>query len=122
MGKIALITGASRGIGRQIARDFAAHGYGVVINYFKNRQAALQLQEELGSSALAVQADISDPEAVANMVQQAQAHFGDVDVLINGDKMLLIVSHRHSTLTGCSRIIRLENGRAFEIEGSIDGI
>lgn len=74
---------ASRGIGRQIARDFAAHGYGVVINYFKNRQAALQLQEELGSSALAVQADISDPEAVANMVQQAQAHFGDVDVLIN---------------------------------------
>ena len=83
MGKIALITGASRGIGRQIARDFAAHGYGVVINYFKNRQAALQLQEELGPSALAVQADISDPEAVANMVQQAQAHFGDVDVLIN---------------------------------------
>ena len=83
MGKIALITGASRGIGRQIARDFAAHGYGVVINYFKNRQAALQLQEELGPSALAVQADISDPEAVANMVQQAQTHFGDVDVLIN---------------------------------------
>ena len=39
-----------------------------------------------------------------------------------GDKMLLIVSHRHSTLTGCSRIIRLENGRAFEVEGSIDGI
>ena len=39
-----------------------------------------------------------------------------------GDKMLLIVSHRHSTLTGCSRIIRLENGRAFEAEGSADGI
>ena len=38
-----------------------------------------------------------------------------------GDKMLLIVSHRHSTLTGCSRIIRLENGRAFEVEGSADG-
>jgi len=38
-----------------------------------------------------------------------------------GDKMLLIVSHRHSTLTGCSRIIRLENGRAFEAEGSAGG-
>ena len=38
-----------------------------------------------------------------------------------GDKMLLIVSHRHSTLTGCNRIIRLENGRAFETEGSAGG-
>ncbi len=47
MGKVALITGASRGIGRQMARDFAAQGYGVAIGYLRHEQEALALQTPL---------------------------------------------------------------------------
>lgn len=83
MGKVALITGASRGIGRQMARDFAAQGYGVAIGYLRHEQEALALQAELGPSALAVQADVSNANAVAAMVRKICAHFGKIDVLIN---------------------------------------
>ena len=83
MGKVALITGASRGIGRQIARDFAADGYGVILNYAKSQKAALELQEELGSCALAIQADVADEKAVAAMMAKAKDRFGSIDVLIN---------------------------------------
>lgn len=64
MGKVALITGASRGIGRQMARDFAAQGYGVAIGYMQHEQEALALQAELGPSALAVHADIANANAL----------------------------------------------------------
>ena len=83
MGKVALITGASCGIGRQMARDFAAQGYGVAIGYLRHKQEALALQAELGPSALAVQADLADAKAIAAMVQKVTAHFGNIDVLIN---------------------------------------
>lgn len=83
MGKVALITGASRGIGRQMARDFAAQGYGVAIGYMQHEQEALALQAELGPSALAVHADIANANAVAAMVQKVCGHFGKIDVLIN---------------------------------------
>ena len=83
MGKVALITGASRGIGRQMARDFAAQGYGVAIGYMQHEQEALALQAELGPSALAVQADVGNANAIAAMVQKVCAHFGKIDVLIN---------------------------------------
>ncbi len=83
MGKVALITGASCGIGRQMARDFAAQGYGVAIGYLRHKQEALALQAELGPSALAVQADLADAKAIAAMVQKVTARFGNIDVLIN---------------------------------------
>jgi len=83
MGKVTLITGASRGIGRQMARDFAAQGYGVAIGYLRHEQEALALRAELGPSALAVQADVSNASAVAAMVRKVCAHFGKIDVLIN---------------------------------------
>lgn len=83
MGKVALITGASCGIGRQMARDFAAQGYGVAIGYLRHEQEALALQAELGPSALAVRADLADAKAIAAMVQKVTAHFGNIDVLIN---------------------------------------
>lgn len=83
MGKVALITGASCGIGRQMARDFAAQEYGVAIGYLRHEQEALALQAELGPSALAVQADLADAKAIAAMVQKVTAHFGNIDVLIN---------------------------------------
>ncbi len=76
-GKLALVTGASRGIGRAIAVALAAAGADVVIGYRSGKSEAEQLAAELG--ARAVQADVSSPEDAKRLVEEA----GDVDVLVN---------------------------------------
>ena len=76
-GKLALVTGASRGIGRAIAVALAASGADVVIGYRSGKSEAEQLAAELG--ARAVQADVSSPEDAKRLVEEA----GDVDVLVN---------------------------------------
>ncbi len=76
-GKLALVTGASRGIGRAIAAGLAAAGADVVIGYRSGKEEAEQLAAELG--ARAVQADVSSAEDAKRLVEEA----GDVDVLVN---------------------------------------
>jgi 3-oxoacyl-[acyl-carrier protein] reductase len=86
MGKCVLITGASRGIGRETARLFANEGHRVIINYNNSEERAFSLSEELtgaGRSALPVRADVSDPEQVGKMFETAERSFGPVDILIN---------------------------------------
>lgn len=82
----ALITGASRGIGRAIAVRLAADGYKVIINYRQNAKAAEQVCRHIqqnGGSALPLSADVSQPEAVAQLFEQIQTQLGGVDVLVN---------------------------------------
>jgi 3-oxoacyl-[acyl-carrier protein] reductase len=76
-GRTALVTGASRGIGRSIATELAAAGANVVLSYRTGADEAEALASELG--ARAVQADVSDPESAAALVEAA----GDVDILVN---------------------------------------
>jgi 3-oxoacyl-[acyl-carrier protein] reductase len=76
-GKLALVTGASRGIGRAIATELAAAGAQVVVGYRSGGEQAEALANELGG--LAVQADVSDPAEAARLVEEA----GDLDVLVN---------------------------------------
>ena len=86
MRKVALITGASRGIGRACARLFAENGYTVLINYFRSEQAARSLLDELlakGCDARLYRADVADSAQVEAMCRQALAEFHHVDVLIN---------------------------------------
>lgn len=86
MEKTVLITGASRGIGREMARAFAQAGYQVVINYCASQGGALALEEELnarGFSAVAVHGDVQDRDQVRQMFRLAEERFGQVDVLIN---------------------------------------
>lgn len=82
--QIALITGASRGIGREIARLLAAQGAQVVVHFNRNQTAADETLASLagGPHALA-QADLADPEAVERMVATAVARYGRLDILIN---------------------------------------
>ena len=83
-GKCVLITGASRGIGREAARRVAAAGASVGVNYFRAERDALDLVAEIGErKAAAIQADIADPAAVGRMVETMIARFGRVDVLVN---------------------------------------
>jgi enoyl-[acyl-carrier protein] reductase III len=83
--KVALVTGASRGIGRAIALRLAAEGAQIVVNYRRNleqAQAVVTEVERLGSRALAVQADIGDVAAVRAMFAQVKQQYGFLDMLI----------------------------------------
>ena len=86
MRKTVLITGAARGIGAACAEKFAALGYNIVLNYRTSEKQALALAETLkqnGAQVLCVCADVSDANAVESMFTQAEAAFGQVDILIN---------------------------------------
>jgi len=85
-GKVAIVTGASRGIGREIARGLAGDGFRVVINYRSREKEARLLAEEIrsgGGLVKTVQADLEKPEAAAGLVRAALEEFGQIDVLVN---------------------------------------
>lgn len=85
-GKVAIVTGASRGIGRAIAEELAAQGTRVVINYNSNETAAAEVVEAIaarGGAAVAVRADVGDMAAAEELVKAATEAFGPVDILVN---------------------------------------
>jgi len=85
-GKTAVVTGASRGIGRAIALALGQAGANVVLNYCRSREAAEDVVKLLtagGVRAMAVQADVRDLEAVKQLMAQAIAEFGQLDILVN---------------------------------------
>jgi 3-oxoacyl-[acyl-carrier protein] reductase len=90
--KIILVTGASRGIGAAVARQLAADGASLIINYAGNKENADRLVTELkggGTDAIAVQADVSKPAEVKKMFDDAIAHFGRIDVLVNNAGIMI---------------------------------
>ena len=85
-GKVAIVTGGSRGIGRAIAEDLAKNGAKVVVNYNSNADAANEAVaaiEALGSEAIAVQADVSDFEQAQALSKATTEKFGQIDILVN---------------------------------------
>ena len=85
-GKVAIVTGASRGIGRAVAERFAAEGSSVVVNYTQgaaNANAVVAGIQAAGGTAIAVQADVSRSTDVVRLVEQTLDRFGRIDVLVN---------------------------------------
>lgn len=85
-GKVALITGAGRGIGRQIALTFAEYGAIVAVNYNGSKEKAEEVVREIeaaGGTAAAVQCSVSDYEACGEMVAEIIERFGRIDILVN---------------------------------------
>lgn len=91
-GKTALVTGASRGIGRAMARAFAAAGASVALNYHRGSDQAVALADQLrgmGVDALAIAADVADEAAVRTMTRATLERFGRIDILVNNAGILL---------------------------------
>lgn len=129
-GKVAIVTGASRGIGAAIAKEMAANGARIVINYYRSVEKAQMLAEELSSlktDYIVVEGDVSNPEQAGNLAKSAIDTFGKIDILVNNagitrDKMLKRMTHEcwekviNVNLNGvfycCSAVINhmIENG------------
>lgn len=104
-GRVALVTGGSRGVGRGISIALAKQGASVVVNYRREAEAAAEVVAEIeaaGSEAIAVQASVDDPEAMAGLAAQAEERFGFVDLLVCNagiaSKGLSVVDTTHEEL------------------------
>ncbi len=85
-GKVAIVTGSGKGIGRAVALEFAKEGAKVVVNYVRSESASQELVREIetiGSKAIAVRADVSKKEDAENLVKKTVSKFGRLDVLVN---------------------------------------
>ena len=141
--KVALVTGASRGIGREIAQTLAAYGASVIVNYNGSKDRADEVVEMIsaaGGKAIAVKADVAKAEEIARLFEEAQAAFGRIDILVNNagitrDNLILKMSEEEydtvldTNLKGaflCMKhaakiMLRQKNGRIINIS-SISGI
>src|SRR5258706_1107802 len=107
-GKIALVTGGSRGIGAAIAKRLAADGANVAITYTKGADAAASVVNEIeraGRKAIAIQADATDAGAVEAAVERTVATFGRLDVLVNNAGTAIPKTFEETTLEELDRLI-----------------
>ena len=107
-GKIALVTGGSRGIGAAIAKRLAADGAKVAITYTKGADAAASVVKEIeraGGKAIAIQADATDAAAVKAAVEKTVATFGQLDILVNNAGTAIPKPFEETTLEELDRMI-----------------
>jgi 3-oxoacyl-[acyl-carrier protein] reductase len=140
--KVAIVTGASRGIGAAIAERLANDGFTVVVNYAGNAAEAEALVARIeagGGKAISAQADVSDPAAVARMFDATQAAFGGIDVLVNNAGIMKLATLAESddalfdaqvaiNLKGVFNTLReaanrlREGGRIINLSSSVVGL
>jgi 3-oxoacyl-[acyl-carrier protein] reductase len=92
-GRVAIVTGGSRGIGRETAERLAKDGFAIVVNYAGNQEeadAAVKSITDSGGEAVAVQADVADETAVAALFEAAEREFGGVDVVVHAAGVLIL--------------------------------
>jgi 3-oxoacyl-[acyl-carrier protein] reductase len=115
--KVAIVTGASRGIGAAIAQRLAADGFTVVVNYAGNAKAAEELVDRIeaaGGRALAAQADVSDATAVARLFDTTEAALGGIDVLVNNAGIMKLATIADSD------VALVESQIAINLKGGIN--
>lgn len=120
--KAALVTGSSRGIGAAIARSLAKDGYSICINYIEQQAKAFSLVDELraqGCTAIAVQADVADSEAVNAMVEHASQELGRINLLVNNAGIARQIQFQDITPEDWSRMFAVNLGGCFNTIHSV---
>jgi len=115
-GQTALVTGAGRGIGLAIARELAATGANIVVNYMTSADAAQALASEireLGPQALVVRADVTDYEQVTEMIKQTMETFGQIDILVNNAGITRDKTLKNMTRDHWDEVINVNLGSVF---------
>jgi NAD(P)-dependent dehydrogenase (short-subunit alcohol dehydrogenase family) len=113
---VVVVTGASRGLGRAIAQELADGGAKVVVNYSRSQEPAEELVEQIsqsGGEAIAVQADVSDPEQAQKLVDQAIEKFNRIDVLINNAGINIDRTLAKLSVDDWDKVIQVDLNSAF---------
>ncbi|AEO70636.1 b3284cac-e1f4-43de-a7de-22c70bf3d0b2 [Thermothielavioides terrestris] len=120
-GKVALITGGSKGIGRAVAQRLAADGASVVINFKSDSKAADELVAEIGADrALAVQADVSKLDDIEKLVNAAVARFGKIDIVMPNAGVMAMVPLANLTEAEFDRHFNLNvKGALFLVQKAV---
>ena len=115
-GKVALVTGGGRGIGRATALGLARGGADVLVNYLENRKAAAEVVEEIqaiGRKAVAVRADVGNEDEVKAMFQKLDDDFGRIDILINNAGTGTLIALEDISLDFWNNILRIDLTGSF---------
>ena len=105
--RVAVVTGASRGIGRRVALTLAERGYAVAANDLEAPEGALKEIEDTGATGISLPGDVSDEDAVRGMVEAVMDEFGRVDVLVNNAGVSLITPAEETTLADWRRVLEV---------------
>ena len=108
--KVALITGASRGIGKAMAVRFAEEGAAVAVNYVNNSEAAEQVCREIidsGGRAISLQANVADAKAIQQMVKTVEDEFQNIDILVNNAGILKTIDLMDESLANLDELYEI---------------
>ena len=114
--QVAIVTGASRGIGRAVAKELAEHGAAVVVNYYQSQEAAESLVKELtgkGCRAIAVRAGVGHPDDVKALVEKTIDEFERIDILVNNAGVNRDRTLRRMTAEEWQEVINTDLNSAF---------
>ncbi|MDQ4062771.1 MAG: 3-oxoacyl-ACP reductase FabG [Actinomycetota bacterium] len=111
-GTVAVVTGAGRGIGRAVAEELGASGTRVVVNYSNSKgpaeEVVASLSQNGSENAVAVQADVSDPEQAARLIEETIERFGRIDILVNNAGITIDKTMKKLTTEEWDKVVQVD--------------